>query len=203
MKSRIEHNPGRSIALTILLLLFVLTSCDDDPRKEDVPELITMVTLTFTPSAGDAVIVTATDPDGEGIQDVQVDGPIILSTGTTYTLQITLANQLADPLDPEYNLTAEVEEEGYEHMFFFSWTNDAFSDPSGDGNVDNRNDAVNYNDQDKYGYPIGLSTEWVTSTEGSAAFRVVLKHQPGLKSATSTSSEGETDLDLTFQLEVQ
>ncbi len=31
-----------------------------------------------------------------------------------------------------------------------------FSDPAGDGNVDNRNDKINYNDKDVNNLPIGL-----------------------------------------------
>ena len=46
----------------------------DDPKPEDVPELITKATLTFTPNGGGTpVVATATDPDGEGVQDLKVD----------------------------------------------------------------------------------------------------------------------------------
>jgi hypothetical protein len=126
-----------------LISLGVFSSCDDDdPTREDTPELITKATLTFTPTAGGTpLIVTATDPDGEGVQDITVDGPINLGVSKSYTLAIQLINELAQPSDPEYNITEEVEEESHEHMFFFSWTNNVFSDPAGDGNIDNRNDA--------------------------------------------------------------
>lgn len=177
---------------------------DDDPKKENTPELITKATLTFTPTGGGtAVIATATDPDGEGVQDLTVDGPIELATGTSYTLAITLINGLADPGDDEYNITAEVEEEGHEHMFFFGWTNNVFSNPAGNGNIDARADAVNYNDEDDNGLPIGLSTSWTSATSAaSGTFTVMLKHQPDLKSETSTSSTGESDLDITFTINV-
>lgn len=188
----------------------ILSGCDDDdPKKEDTPELITKATLTFTPSGGGTpVVVTATDPDGEGVQDITVDQPINLVLGKTYTLTIGLINELAEPSDPEYNITEEVEEEGDEHMFFFSWTNDVFSDPTGNGNVDNRNDAINYvggtNSKDDNNRPLGLTTTW-TSAAGvaSGSFRVLLKHQPDLKSDTSDSNTGETDLDITFTINVQ
>lgn len=187
-------------------LAFVLTSCStDDPQKEDVPELITRATLTFSPQGGGPTIVgTATDPDGEGVQDIEVDGPIDLKVGTTYTLALTLINELANPSDPEYNITDEVEEEGDEHMFFFSWTNNIFSDPAGNGNIDNRSDAVHYEDEDENGLPIGLTTEW-TTTAGitSGSFRVVLKHQPALKSESSGASVGETDLDIEFTINIE
>ncbi len=186
-------------------LTIFFSGCDgDDPKKENTPELITKVRLTFTPVAGGTpIIVTATDPDGEGVQDIAVDGPINLQVNKTYTLAIELINELADPSDPEYNITAEVEEEADEHIFFFAWTNNVFSNPAGNGNVDNRTDPVNYNDVDSKGLPLGLSTNWTTiGSSALGTFRIILKHQPGLKSATSSVSVGETDLDLTFDIHI-
>jgi hypothetical protein len=204
MKNNIIFN---IITLAIIGVLVVfLSGCkSDDPKKEDTPELITKATLTFTPvGGGSPIIVYATDPDGEGVQDIAVDEPINLAKATTYTLTIALINELAAPTDPAYDITAEVEEEGDEHMFFYSWTNNVFSNPAGNGNIDNRADAVNYNDSDSNGLPLGLSTNWTsTANTASGAFRVVLKHQPDLKSATSTSSVGETDLDIEFVINVQ
>lgn len=208
MKTELNFNfPTVNLLATIAIFSFaLLTSCDDDddPVKEDTPELITKATLTFSPSAGGtAVTATATDPDGEGVQDIEIDGPINLADNTTYTLTIQLINELADPGDAEYNITEEVEEEGDEHMFFFSWTNDVFSDPSGNGNVDNRADDVNYSDEDINGEPIGLETSWTTAGASSGKFRVVLKHQPDLKTATSGSDAGETDIDIEFDINVE
>lgn len=189
--------------LTLTTPLFISGCDDDDPVKEDVPELITKVTLTFTPSGGGSpLVVTATDPDGEGIQNIVADGPITLAAATSYDMSITLVNALAQPSDPAYNITAEVEEEGDEHMFFFSWTNNVFSSPTGNGNIDSRADAVNYEDEDANGLPLGLHTLWTTADASSGIFRVILKHQPDLKSDTSDSSIGETDLDITLTVTV-
>jgi hypothetical protein len=188
-----------TMVLTLTTSLFISGCDDDDPVKEDVPELITKVTLTFTPSdGGSPLVVTATDPDGEGVQNIAADGPITLAAASSYDMSITLVNALAEPSDPAYNITEEVEEEGDEHMFFFSWTNNVFSNPAGNGNMDNRADAVNYEDEDANGLPLGLHTSWTTAEASSGNFRVILKHQPDLKSETSDSSIGETDLDLTF-----
>jgi hypothetical protein len=145
----------------------------------------------------------ASDPDGDGVQNIAPDGPINLAAAKTYILTIQLINELADPGDAEYNLTAEVEEEGDEHMFFFSWTNNVFNDPTGNGNIDNRSDDVNYEDDDVNGLPLGLETFWTTAGVSSGKFQILLKHQPDLKSASSTSSTGETDLDIEFTINVQ
>ena len=90
------------------------------------------------------------------------------------------------------------------HLFFFGWTNNVFSDPSGNGNIDARFDNVNYEDEDVNGLPIGLTTSWTTTDVASTGtFQIVLKHQPDLKSEESSSSIGETDLDIPFTINVQ
>ncbi|MEQ9468181.1 MAG: hypothetical protein RLN88_12260 [Ekhidna sp.] len=179
----------------------LLSSCGDDdaPAAENEEEVIDLVTLTFTPQGGGAAIVaTATDPDGEGVLDFETTD-IELEVNTTYELAITIENT-----EEGEDITGEIEEEDDEHMFFFSFTTDIFSDPAGNGNRDNRADAVNYNDQDGDGNPVGLSTTWTTSDVASSNgdFRVILKHQPDIKSATSTAADGETDIDITWTINI-
>lgn len=171
---------------------------------ENVPELITEVVLTFSPAAGSApVVVTATDPDGEGVQDIEVNGPVNLAAGQSYSLTLELFNGLAAPGSPGYDITGEIDGEADEHLFFFGWTGAVFSDPPGDGNIDARSGEVNYNDSDAGGLPLGLSTSWTAaSSAGGGSLRILLKHQPGTKSATSESTDGETDLDLSFDVTV-
>ena len=203
-----EVNVGWVKLLTLVLLAasaLLMTSCDDeDPEKEDVPELITKVTLTFTPVGGSSptVTATATDPDGEGVNDLAVDGPINLASTNTYVLTIGLTNELANPGENGFDVAEEVEEEGDEHMFFFGWTGEVFFIPDGNGNIDNRADEVSYQDEDENGLPLGLITRWTTSTASSGNFRVILKHQPGVKTATSDANTGETDVDVTFVINV-
>ncbi len=200
---------SRILTLLIVPSVFALSSCmNGDPVKEDISELITKATLTFTPAAGTSasvVEVTATDPDGRGTEPINVNGEIKLVKGITYTLAVEILNELANPATDGYNISDEVLKEGDEHQFYFAWTGNVFSSPDGDGNMDNRNDAINYKDKDVNNRPIGLTTQWTaTSTviTGTNTFHIVLKHQPELKSATSTFDEGETDLDLTFPLSV-
>jgi hypothetical protein len=189
--------------LWLMALLFgfgaLLVSCGDDeaPEAENEEEIITDVTLTFT-AAGETVVASAQDPDGEGPLDIVVEDAISLSPNTTYTLTLDLQNSVEGE-----SITEEIEEEDAEHMFFFGFTDGIFSDPTGNGNVDNRGDAVNYNDQDPNGFPVGLSTTWTTGDSGTGTFRVILKHQPDIKSATSGSDDGESDIDLTWNISVQ
>jgi hypothetical protein len=202
------HIALKNIYIPFIVLSTVIACSEDVPKKEDVPELITKATLTFTPAGeGDAVVVTATDPDADGVQPIEIDGAINLSADQTYTLTIKLNNTIVAPSDPAYDITAEVTEEGDEHMFFFGWTGNVFINPSGDGNIDHRADAVNYSGGsdsiDKNGLPLGLTTTWTTSsTAGEGTFNVVLKHQPELKTETSGSDIGETDLMLAFPISI-
>jgi hypothetical protein len=185
-------------------LVFLAGCSKDDPKPENIKEAITKATFTFAPVTGSPVVVNVTDPDGnDGPINRVLSGPINLVKNMPYTLTITMINELAPTTAPEYNATDEVEEEADEHMFFFAWTNNTFSNPAGNGNIDARADLVNYNDKDTKNLPLGLSTAWTTiDVAASGKFRIVLKHQPELKSATSTFSDGDSDLDVEFDLTV-
>ena len=189
---------------TLALLALSFSACDEEaPGKEDTPELITEVKITFTPTAGGTpVVVSAIDPDGPGVIDLIAD-EISLNAGTAYTLSIEFFNGLLDPTEDEYDITAEVLEEADEHMLFFAWDG-GFSEPTGNGNIDNRNDPVNYSDNDSEGLPLGLSTTWRTTDDAStgSTFRILLKHQPDLKTANSGATVGETDVDVEFDLNI-
>lgn len=202
-----KHNIKRAMVgwtVAICMVSYYLVGCEaEEPVKEDIPELITKVILTFEPqSGGVGIVAIASDPDGDGVKDITVDGAINLLANTSYTLTLTLLNELAEMSSPEYNITNEVEEEGDEHMFFFGWTGNVFSDPTGNGNIDSRTDVVNYNDEDVDGLPIGIATTWTTGTASSGTFRIVLKHQPDLKTVTSDVEVGETDLDVEFDINI-
>ena len=207
---RMQKLFSKSSLLTGCLLVLLSVSCkQDDPQKEDTPELVTKATLTFVPTGGGAnVVVTATDPDGEGVQSITVDGPIQLTANTTYVMTIQMINGLLTPGEPGYDITEEVAVEGQEHQFFFAWTNNAFSNPTGDGNLDHGADPINYaggpNSKDIGGLNLGITTTWTAgSVAATGTFRIVLKHQPGTKTSVSDATVGETDLDLTFVLTIQ
>jgi hypothetical protein len=167
----------------------------DAPPCENEEEIITDVILTFTPvGGGTPVTAAAQDPDGEGPQDLQILEDVNLADDTEYTLTIELLNAVEGE-----DITEEIREEDDEHMFFFAFTEGIFSDPTGDGNADNRPDPVNYNDFDENNLPVGLSTNWTTAADmTTGTIRIVLKHQPDLKSETTTIDDGGTDLDLTW-----
>lgn len=191
-----------------LLLLFAMpwiTGCNDDdvPAAENEEEVINEITLTFTPAAGGASSTFSyLDPDGEGTAAPNQDA-IVLQPGKVYTLQLTLKNTLGEQ---EEVISDEVAAEGDEHQFFFEWTGSLFSSPKGLGNIGSgsQHNELNYQDKDVNGLPIGLQTIWETAAApASGTFRLLLKHQPFIKSENSTSEEGESDLDITWDISVQ
>lgn len=203
---QIMKNINSFLYLFLLLGLVFMVSCDDDDpmemEMESEEEEISQVTLTFTPDNGeDPVIATWLDADGEGSGAPTIDD-VALEEGVTYTLEVELTNTLGST---DEDITAEIREEDDEHMLFFEFTSDIFSAPSGDGNVDSRDDPLLYNDQDSNGNPVGLSTNWNTggATTSTGIFRIILKHQPGLKTATSDATVGGTDVDITFPINIQ
>lgn len=193
-----------NILLYSLLSLVIFTACEDDdvvPEEEEEMEVITDVTLIFTSDAGAVVTASAQDPDGEGVQELVVLDEIQLQAGTNYTLTFDIMNNLETPGE---SIGEEIAEEDDEHQMFFAWTEGAFSNPTGNGNIDNASDPVNYNDADGNGNPLGLNTSWTAGDPTTAAsFTVRLQHQPDVKTSTSGANDGDTDFELQFRLTIQ
>ena len=189
--------------LYAVLTLFIFTACEEDeaaPEEENEVEVITDVKLVFTPTGGGAAVeAAAQDPDGAGVQELQVLGAINLAANTEYLLSLMIENCLEDPCE---DINEEIAEEAEEHQFFFAFTNDAFTSPVGNGNMDNASDPINYIGFDGNGNPVGLNTNWTTGSASTGTFTVQLQHQPDVKTATSGSTDGDTDFALTFNLNI-
>jgi len=189
--------------LYAVLTLFIFTACEEDeaaPEEENEVEVFTDVKLVFTPTGGGAAVeAAAQDPDGAGVQELQVLGAINLAANTEYLLSLMIENCLEDPCE---DMNEEIAEEAEEHQFFFAFTNDAFTSPVGNGNMDNASDPINYIGFDGNGNPVGLNTNWTTGSASTGTFTVQLQHQPDVKTATSGSTDGDTDFALTFNLNI-
>ena len=191
--------------LYAVLTVFIFSACEEDevaPEEENEVEVFTDVKLVFTPAGGGASVeATAQDPDGAGVQELQVSGSGIgLAANTSYTLTMVIENCLESPCEL---MNEEIEEEDEEHQFFFAFTEGAFSNPTGNGNVDNASDPIVYNDTDGNGNPVGLNTSWTTAGASTGTFTVRLQHQPDVKTATSGANDGDTDFELTFVLNIE
>ena len=191
--------------LFAVLSLFVFTACEEDeaaPEEENEVEVFTDVKLVFTPAGGGASVeATAQDPDGAGVQELVVKDEIKLQSGTTYTLTFEVMNNLESPGE---DIGEEIAEEDHEHQIFFAFSEGAFSNPTGNGNIDNASDPINYNDTDGNGNPLGLNTTWTAGDPTTAgSFTVRLQHQPDVKTATSGANDGDTDFELQFRLTIE
>lgn len=176
----------------IFALAFLILGCKKPKKRTFVPnpdddhELITSLTLTFIDVAGIVPSVTASfrDIDGPGGNDpVQFD-TIRLNNSTTYTVQMNLANE---SVNPTVDVTSEILQEGNEHFFCIT--------PS------NLNIAVTLTDSDGT-FPIGLQSQWITSTVGTGTVQVKLKHQTG-GTKDGTCNPGGTDVEVNFVTEIQ
>ncbi len=194
----------RSIYKTALFLAPFMSACGEDvtePDDHNENEVITTVTLRFTPQGGGlAVEATFQDPDGDGGQAPTIDD-ITLTGGRTYALTLTLQNGLESP--PE-DITEEIAKEDDEHQIFFT------------GSAVGSALVHTYNDMDDNGNPVGL-TNTIAASAGSGQLTVTLRHLPpvggspvkvaGLAAQAAGSGiaglPGDTDVSVTFDVMVQ
>lgn len=175
--------------------LLFLTSCEkDEPEDPIIPneeEVITTLNFILTPDGGGApVVLSFQDLDGDG-----GNAPTItegtLDASTIYSGSLELLNELESP--PE-DITEEVGEEALEHQFFFQTSVSGIS--------------IAYDDMDEDGNPIGISTILTTNETGLGTVTVILRHEPnkdasGVSTGDITNAGGETDIEVTFNVEVQ
>lgn len=172
---------------------FLVTACKKDkttvtnPTNPNEEELITTFKITFTDVNGvlPAVEAQFVDIDGVGGNDPTTFDSIFLAPNATYAANITLLNESASPVE---DITAEVEEEGVDHLFCFELSAGL-------------NMVITRTDLDANNLPIGIQSQWVTTSASSGTSTIRLRHQPGVK--TGDCAPGETDIELTFQTYIQ
>ncbi|RIJ37484.1 hypothetical protein [Pontibacter oryzae] len=170
-------------------LLVSATACkdSDDPEPLDDEELITTMTVTLVPEGkGGTVIATFTDPDGDGGAAPTIE-TMALKPNTTYNATITIAD---DSPNGAGDITSEIRTEGNDHELF--WV----------ANPSNLLTAQKI-DKDANNRPLGLAATVTTTNAGSGTLTITLKHQPGLKGATSDANKGETDIMAAFPVSIQ
>ena len=177
---------------TLLIIGLLISSCgDDDPEIPNEEEVITTLTYTLTPNGGgDNVELVFTDLDGDGGAD-----PILqtapLAANTEYAGTLTFLNETESPAE---DITEEVMEEDLEHQVFFSTSVSGMT--------------ISYNDMDDDGNPLGLSSTVNTSTADNGTLTIILRHEPakdadGVSDGDITNAGGETDIEVTFNIDVE
>ena len=176
----------------IILLALSYTSCDKEPPEiPNDEELITTLTYTLTPLAGgEAIVLQFSDLDGEGGNEPILTGGA-LEANTSYLGALDLLNESVDPAE---SITAEIAAEDEEHQFFFQTS---LSDL-----------VFSYSDLDADNNPVGLSTTLTTGMAASGTITIILRHEPkkneaGVADGDITNADGETDIQVTFPIDVQ
>ena len=174
----------------MLVLALFLTACnDDDPIIENEEELITTLGYTLT-SGGETVTLLFQDFDGDGGEAPIITGGT-LTANTNYVGSMQLLNESETPTE---DITEEIAEEDDDHQFFFE--------------TDIPGLSFIYTDGDSAAQPVGLSSTLSTGNAGSGTITITLRHEPnksaeGVSDGDITNAGGETDIEVTFPVDVQ
>ncbi|MBK7633705.1 MAG: hypothetical protein IPJ13_04955 [Saprospiraceae bacterium] len=180
--------------LSMALLSIGFISCDDDHDDENESELITTLVYTMAPSTGVPVIMTFKDIDGDGGKAPAITTSGSLKSTETYNGSLVLLNESVNPAG---DITQEIIAEDEAHQFFFE-VSGALA-----GKV-----AITYEDKDSENNPIGLKTKVKPSGIGTGKLKITLRHEPNKKAAgvatgSIANAGGETDLEVSFDVEVK
>ena len=190
---------------------------DHDHSHSHSHGLATSVVLHLSPTdGGEALSFAWSDPEGDG--DPVIDSILLPDgsdepdhAGREYALDIEVLNELEDPVE---DVTAEIEDEGEAHQFFF--TGSAVQGPATGDNADALVEHA-YADEDVDGLPLGLSNTLTTLAHGERELTLTLRHLPPEDDqATKTEGlaedvaeggfaaiPGENDIEITFPIEVE
>ena len=180
------------IPVFLLSTTLLISSCGKDPDPVNEEEVITTLTMTWTPQgSGSPVVFQFRDPDGEGGNAPTITSGA-LAANTTYSVSLELLNETETPAE---DITEEILDEGTEHQFFFGLTEGITL-------------TFSYADTDANGAPIGLETTMTTGDAATGKLQVTLRHEPdkgatGVAQGDITNAGGETDIQVEFDLVIQ
>ena len=176
----------------VSLVLFLATSCKDDPEPVNPEEIITTLNLYLTPDGGGSdVTFTFQDLDGDG-----ANAPVItngtLAANTNYTARVEFLNESEDPAE---DITEEVKEEDLDHQVFYQV-------------AAGLNLQIAYNDQDSAGNPLGVATTAAAGDASTGTLTITLRHEPdkaasGVADGDISNAGGESDIEVTFDVTIQ
>lgn len=181
-----------------LLMAFALTACkkDEQPQPQtpvqppSEEEVITTLEVTFSDlGSGAEYTLLFRDADGPGGNAPEITGDGIPGN-SEYTMNLRLLNESVSPAE---DITEEISEEDDEHQLFFSVNGVALT--------------VQYADLDANDHPVGLLNLANTGEAGAGTLTITLRHQPdkgaaGVAQGDITNAGGETDIEVTFPVEI-
>lgn len=181
---------NKSLLASLALGALIFSSCEKDhAHVHNEHEVMTTLTYTLTAADADTVTLKFIDLDGEGGEDGTTIGGT-LKANTTYAGSIEILNETETPAE---DVTIEILEEDEDHQFFFTTTEGL---------------TVSYSDKDENGNPIGQLNSLTTGGEGAGTIMITLLHEPnksgtGVAGGDMTEAGGETDIEVTFDVDVK
>jgi hypothetical protein len=179
------------LLIAVLWVSVYFSACVKDPIIPNEEEVITTLRYTLTTdSVGVPIVLSFQDLDGDGGNAPIISGGT-LAANTTYTASLELLNEIANPAE---DITDEIAAEAEAHQFFFQTNLNGLT--------------VDYDDVDADGKPIGLATKVTTTDAASGTITIILRHEPNKTAANVangdiTNAGGETDIQVTFTVDVQ
>jgi hypothetical protein len=178
--------------LSIIALGMSFSSCEkDDPIIPNEEELITSLRYTLiASSSGTEVELSFVDLDGDGGNEPLINGAT-LDANETYSGSLELLNESISPAE---RITTEIKNEAVDHQFFFQSTVNGLT--------------ISYNDQDDEGNPLGLETTLNSGNAANGTLTIILRHKPnksgsGVSDGNISEAGGETDIEVTFPINVE
>ena len=191
------------------IFLLGLTACSDVEKDDDHHghdhdhEAISKVILDIvSPADGSEQTINYADPQ---TKNGGADAEIVLVSGTTYDLGITVLNDEENPVE---DITLEIIDEMDEHQVFFTGS------VIDDGSV-----TFTYEDEDNNGLPLGLDNTLTGVAAGSGDLVITLQHMAeqdgnprqarrygcrrGCRGLGRIAGEGAADFSIAFDLVVE
>jgi hypothetical protein len=172
----------------------VIACTEDEPATPVIPneeELITTLKWQLiSADEQDTLNFLFRDVDGDGGAAPTIE-TMDLKANTTYAASLQLLNELENPAE---DITEEVSAEAEEHQFFYQSTISGLN--------------VSYADSDLNQNPVGILTNISTADTSSGDLTITLLHMPdkfanGVAAGDITQAGGETDISVSFNLNVQ
>ncbi|NHM05967.1 type 1 periplasmic binding fold superfamily protein [Flavobacterium sp. CYK-4] len=181
----------------LLSVATIFTSCssDNDSSPVNEEELITTITVVYTPEGGGSTITLESkdlDGDGPDAPVISVSGPF--AQNTTYQGVVSFKNESVNPAE---DITEEIVNEAEDHQIFYQKT----------GTLNNFTYASDAENLDANGKPIGLKSVFTTTNSASGTLKITLIHLPnksaaGVSDGDITNAGGSPDAEAIFNITV-
>lgn len=176
----------------VLVLSFVLLggtiSCKKASmaKNETEHEAINRVELIFKQGTTTLATIVAEDPDGDGGNPPSKIDAITLQTNKTYDVEVKFYNIVNGNTK---EVTATILQQAKEHEIYFI--------------LSGLNFPIEKKDVDANGFPLGLKSQWKTSSQsGQGSVLLKLMHKPLVKGPNDDPAKGHSDIAISFPLNV-